>query len=278
MSAIWLPMWQCSSTSFALLAARLELVHHAHELGHVQAELRVRARRLGPTARAARREPHAHAELRHVARAEREALEVVELGVLLDHGHDVLAELLPRDHQRQHRAILDAVADEQRVAVDLRQARDELRLRAALETHAVRPARVEQLVDDLVQLVHLDRIDAAVDVAVVGLGDRAAERLVDAPHLRAQHVLEAQQHRELHAAAAQLVHDVDDVDRRAGLVERAHGHVAVRVHEEERVAPARDPVELGGVLDRPLGGRGLLLGLRRHLEFSPEAGLIRPST
>src|ERR1044072_9874995 len=60
------------------------------------------------------------------------------------------------------------------------------------------------------------------------------------------------------------VDDVDDVDRGAGLVERAHGHVAVRVREEERVAPARNAIELGGVLHRPFRGRRLLVGLRRH--------------
>ena len=128
------------------------------------------------------------------------------------------------------------------------------------------------------ELIDLDRIDAAIHVAVVRLGDRAAERLVDTAHLRAQHVLEAQQNGELHTSAAQLVDDVDDVDRGAGFVECAHGHVAFRVGEEERIAPARDPIELGGVLHRPFRGRRFLVGLGGHENLSPKAWGYSPST
>src|SRR5690606_22805811 len=110
---------------------------------------------------------------------------------------------------------------------------------------------VEQLVDDLVELVDLDRIDAPVDVLVPGLRDRVLERLVDALDLRAQHVLEPDQDRELYAAAAQLLDDVDDVHRRRGRIERTHGNVPVLVDEEVGVAPARDAIELRRIGNAP---------------------------
>jgi hypothetical protein len=64
-----------------------------------------------------------------------------------------------------------------------------------LEPHSIRPAGVEKLVDDLVELVHLDRVDGTIDVAVPGLLDRRAERLVEALNARAQYVLETDEHR-----------------------------------------------------------------------------------
>ena len=111
------------------------------------------------------------------------------------------------------------------------------------------------------QLVHLDRVDATVLVTVARLGDRVAKRFVDAAYLRPQHILEPDQERELHTAAAQLRHDLDHVHRRAVLVERADADVTLLVDEEIRLAPALDAIELDGVGNGPLGGRVLFLRL-----------------
>jgi len=214
------------------------------------------------------REAHAHAHLPGRPHLQREILEVDELRVLLDDRHDILAEALPGQHQRQHGPILDAIADQQRIAVDLRQRGDELGLRAALESHAVWAARVEQLVHDLVKLVHFDRIDAAVDVLVPGFLDRGAKSFVQALHLGTQDILETDQDRQLHAAPAQLLDDEHDVHRGRRLAQRTHGDVARTVHEEVRIAPARRPIELGGVLCRPRFCNRQRLGnrLRGHLQ------------
>ena len=48
---------------------------------------------------------------------------------------------------------------------------EHLGLRADLEAVVERPAGLEDLLDDLAQLVHLDREDAAVGAAELVLGD-----------------------------------------------------------------------------------------------------------
>ncbi len=199
MSAIWLPMWKCSSYELRLLAAALQLVAPcAPAPATVRPNFEFAPDGLGP---AARRRGWRAARARRaaactpVAIGERQQRSNSEYFSMT--GTTFWPSCCADEDQRQHRAVLDAVADEQRLVVDVRQARDQLGLRAALEAHAVRPAGVEHLLDDLVQLVHLDRVDAAIDVAVARLGDRRCERLVEPPHPGAQHVLEADQHGEL---------------------------------------------------------------------------------
>ena len=145
-----------------------------------------------------------------------------------------------------------------RSSSEVRQRRHQLGLGAALQAHVPGLAGVEHLLHDFVELVDLDGIHAAIDVAVAGLGDGGGEGLVQPPHPRAQHVLEADQHREAGVAAADLGHDLHDVDGELVLRERAHGGMALLVDEEEVLAPGIESIELGGALGGPR------LGLRRR--------------
>ena len=133
----------------------------------------------------------------------------------------------------------------------MRDGRNQLGFRAAFEAQAERLACVEHLLDNLVQLVDLDRIDCLVDVLVARLRDRFGERQVESPHARAKHVLEAQQHRKPDAAAAQLRHHVHDVDAERAVIERQHRHVATLVDSEKTVAPGVDSIQFGSILDAP---------------------------
>jgi hypothetical protein len=100
-------------------------------------------------------------------------------------------------------------------------------------------------------LVHLDRVDAAVGALVVVLGDRLlerAEQLLDAPP---QDVGEADQHRQVDAAVAQVVDERLEVDRQRARTRGSDLDVAGVVDGEEVATPTVDVVELDGVLDRP---------------------------
>ncbi len=175
-----------------------------------------------------------------------------------------MPEQLTGKHQAQHRTVLDAIADQQRLLVQLRQRRNQLGFRPALQAQAIRSPGIENLVDNLVQLIDLDRIDAAIHVAVTGLVDGGGKSLVQAPDLRAQDVLKADQNRKLDPAQAQLVDDRDDIQGRILVVMRVDGHVTVLVDEKIGLAPAFDPIKLAGLTDGP-GGRPVFTDLRDHL-------------
>ena len=79
-----------------------------------------------------------------------------------------------------------------------------------------------------------------------------------------QQIAETQQHRQVRAAVAEAVDDFEQ--RHLGLrlvVLKPHGHVALLVYAEKRVAPSLDAVELRGFLRRPRALDFLLNGRRR---------------
>jgi hypothetical protein len=100
--------------------------HDIHEFRQRDAELRLVTTRLRPFAGARRAQPDAHAELRRRARFVGEINQFLELRELLHDRDDVLAEFLAGQDQRQHRAILNAVAHQRRfVLFQVRERRHE---------------------------------------------------------------------------------------------------------------------------------------------------------
>ena len=86
-------------------------------------------------------------------------------------------EPLGGEHQLQHAIVLHAVADQQDLVIgDVGQGGHQLGLGTALQSHAKRSARVEDLLDHLVELVDLDRVDATVAALVTRFIDGVGER------------------------------------------------------------------------------------------------------
>ena len=146
----------------------------------------------------------------------------------------------------------------------MRHHREQLGLGAGLEAEAVRPAEVEHLLDDLPLLVHLDRVDAAVAALVLVLRDRGLERGVDVAEAVPQDVGEADRiGRLMPRSCRRSTSSFRSMAVRGSLV-GMHLHVAGVVHREVALAPARDFVELAGVVHAPrarrrgrgCGGRG----------------------
>ena len=77
----------------------------------------------------------------------------------------------------------------------------------------VRPAELDDLLDDGAVLVDLDRVHAAVLAGVAVLADRAVERAAQQLDARPQDVAEAEQDRQLDAARDELVDQLLHVDR-----------------------------------------------------------------
>ena len=129
---------------------------------------------------------------------------------------------------------------------------EEFRLGPGFEAEVVRLAEVENFLDDVPLLIHLDRVNAAVAPLVVELLDGVRERLVDLADAMAEDVGEAEQDRELDAAFLELIDEFLEVDRLLGLLVRMDDDVALVVDGEVALAPVADAVGFVGVLDLPL--------------------------
>jgi len=179
--------------------------------------------------------------------------DVVDLRELLHDDDDPLAELAAEERQADVVVVLVAVADDEaRRALVHRERDHELGLGARLEPVVVGPAGADDLVNDLAQLVHLDREDAAVLALVALVLDRLAEHLVELDDPVAEQVLEADDHGRLQSHPQGLGDDVQDADP-APVGEGLDVHKPLRVNREVAGAPALEPVVLLGFRCRPGG-------------------------
>ena len=150
--------------------ARLQLFQAAQHLGHGQAELGAVAAGALPAPAAPRRELHPHPDLRPHADLLGVLEDQPELGVFLDDRDDVAAHLVGQHRRLDELGVLEPVADDRRVVRGQRRHCQQLRLRPRLEAKTVRPAEVEDLLDDLPLLVHLYWIDTNVTALGTGAG------------------------------------------------------------------------------------------------------------
>ena len=233
---------------FAQHAEQLE------DLGDEQAELGFLARRLAPAARALARELDAHADARPHVVVARMLQDQLQLAEILDHRDDRAAELRGEDHGLDVAVVLEAVADDHplRLALGHRHHGEQLGLRPDLEAEAELAAVAVDFLDHEPLLVHLDREHRGVAVAVVVLGDRRRERVVQPLQPMVQDVGEAHDHRRREVARLEPADDLVQVDLVVGRLVGAHHHVARGVDAEVAVAPGVDAVELERVLDLPV--------------------------
>ena len=130
------------------------------------------------------------------------------------HGDDhPPAELLGEEGGLDERLVLVAVAEDQGLGVVLQGERhQQLGLGAGLDAQVEGPAVLDQLLDHVALLVDLDRVDAAVGALVVVLRDRLLEGAAELLDPRPQDVGEADEEGQVEPAAAQVVHQLLEVD------------------------------------------------------------------
>ncbi len=232
---------------------RAQEVDRLDHLARRQAELRAIAARGLPAPRPLGRQLDPDADARPHAHLLGGLGDERQLGELLDHDEDRAPELRGHERGLDVLLVLVAVADDERVlVVEHRHDREQLRLRAGLEAVVVGAAELDDLLDHVAVLVDLDRVDALVLPLVAVLGDGAPEGLVELDDAALEHVREADEQRQPDPAARDLVDQLLEVDLGAVGTGRVGLGVAGVVDREVVVAPVLDPVDLGGVGDRPL--------------------------
>ena len=143
--------------------------------------------------------------------------------------------------------VLVTVADDEVADLVLqRETREEFRLAADLKAEVERPARVQNFLHDLAELVHLDRKYAAVFALIIEFRDGSLEGLVDRLDAVPQNILEADEQRKFQPAAFRLLEDVREIHRRAGFLQRRGDDVPGVVDVKILRAPAVDVVKARG--------------------------------
>ena len=149
------------------------------------------------------------------------------------------AHLLGEHRHLDELGVLEAVADDRRVVRRHRRHGDQLRLGAGLEAEPVRPAVVEDLLDDLPLLVDLDRVDADVAALVAVLRDGRLERVVDVLEPVPQDVAEPDEDRAGRCRAGRRFSvRLLQVDEPVGLLRRVDVDVATLADREVALRPS----------------------------------------
>src|SRR5205823_4514160 len=108
----------------------------------------------------------------------------------------------------------EAVADYGRgESIGERQHSQQLGFGACLKAEVEGPAKVEDFLDHVSLLVHLDGIDAAVFSLVAELLNGGPEGVVDFADAVSENVGEAEENRQLNAAGLQLIDELFQIDR-----------------------------------------------------------------
>ena len=225
-------------------ALALERLAGGDEVRGREAEFRVLSAAGRPFSRALALEAHPQADQRLDADLPRHLEDGREFLELLDDHEDFLPQLPAHERVLDEEVILVAVADDKALGVRVkRQGGHEFRLAAGFESEMVRGAGVDDLLDDLTQLVDLDRENAAINILVIGLADRVGERPVDPLDAVPQQILEPDQQREYQATGPRFVDDLHDVDPRSPLLHRLDLDVAPVVDRKIAGTPPVDVVQ-----------------------------------
>ena len=233
----------------------IQPVEQLHQLHGAEPELRALAAALGPAARAFGSQLDPDARGRRDTHLVRHLEQHLQLGELLQDDDHLVPQLLAHQGQAHELLVLVAVADDQVIA-GFAQAehRLELGLAAALEPHPVGRPELDDLLDHVPLLVHLDRIDRGVAALVPELLDRVAEFGGERLNPGLQDVGEAEQQREPDALGVEVHGQPVEIEPALLVGVRVHGDVPLGVGAEVSQAPAAHVVQLLGVFGGP--GRG----------------------
>ena len=232
-----------------------QMIHHLHELRDVQAENARITAAAAPVACALRAQAEADAQRRPHAHFFAALKDELQLRRHLQHQNHLQAHLLRIQRQIDELLVLVAIAHDVGLrVVHVGQRRDELWLAASFEAIVILPAVAGDLLDHLLLLVHLDRVNTAVNALILRLGDRGGKTLVQFVDATAQQIAKTHQQRELRAALAQIMHD--GCQRHGlglGLVLQIDDHIALPGDVEVSMSPFADAVEISGLFGGPGG-------------------------
>ena len=141
--------------------------------------------------------------------------------------------------------ILDAIADDQRLGGQtMGECYDQFGFRSGLETIIVLFTELDDAVDHLRLLVHLDRKDAAIGAFVAHPRDGLGKAFVQMRDLMFQIGADPQHHRRLDPPVIQIGQNAGQADRcRVGIQRIAQTDFALLCHLDEAFAPFLNPVD-----------------------------------
>src|SRR5262245_39838572 len=132
---------------------------------------------------------------------------------LLDNQNNGFSQLSSKQSRADEVSVLITVADDQALMILMKgQGGHEFRLAARLKTKMPALSGVEDLFDDFAQLVHLDREDASLDVAIAHGLDGLGKGLIDGLDTIAQEIVKAHCQGEAELAAFSLRNDLHQID------------------------------------------------------------------
>jgi hypothetical protein len=166
-----------------------------------------------------------------------------------------MPQLLAHERQPHELLVLVAVADDEMVG-GLVEAEHclELRLAAALEADAVGGAELDDLVDHVALLVHLNRVDSRIGPLVAELLDRVVELGSEGLDAGAQDIGEAKQQRQTDTLGMEIHGQVVQIQSAFPIGVGMNGDVTFAVHPEVAEPPSGHVVQLLSVPGGPARG------------------------
>ena len=126
-----------------------------------------------------------------------------------------------------------------------------LSLRSAFQTKTERASRFKNLLDDLMELIHLDRIHTDIGISVAGLFNGLTECGIELGNSRAKKILKTDEQRKLNPLLPQVLNDLIHIDTYRITQYRPYREMAFFVDAEIGFTPQRDPVQIFRIFDRP---------------------------
>ena len=227
--------------------AGMQGVAHGHEILGRQTELRVFPAARRPLSRPLGEQADPRPDHRDHADLVGHREDLVEFLELLDDKDHLLAELQSDEGGPDELVVLVPVADDEalRIGVD-GERRDHLGLAPGLDPEVVGKPCVDDFLHDLAELVHLDREDTSVLVAVAAFGDGSGEGLVDPADAVAKKIMAPDKQWEAQSASTGLGYQFHEIDLTAGTAKGAHHGVSLVIDGHISLGPSLHIVE-GGI-------------------------------
>src|SRR5205807_9825723 len=125
--------------------------------------------------------------------------------------------------QAHHRPVLVSIADQEgSIVFQVRERRYKFRLGSTFQAEPKGPACFQDLLDDLMKLIHLDRVDANIRISVSRLFNSLAECCIEFCDARAKQILKPDKQRKLDSLLPQILNDFIDVDADGITQNRTH--------------------------------------------------------
>ena len=236
----------------------VERVAHGDQVGGRETELGVLATTGRPLACSLGEETHTGADHRLDTHLLGDGQDLVEFLQLLNDEDHLLAEFQPQQGCTDELIILVAVTHHETLGIGMDgEGGDHLRLAAGLDAKVVGKPRVDDLLHDLAELVHLDREDSAVLVSVTALRDRAGEGFIETADAVTQQVVATDEQGKTEPAFLGLIDQFHQIDLLPLLPSGTDHGVSRLVDAHIAFRPSLHIVECGVLLG---DGSGIRLG------------------